>query len=119
MDRGSQGQIWGSDYLKIIVQMNKIRFKESKGDPGTSTFFLMIINCPTDSIPGNRLHVLFHICGVLIQHHALFRKFLEQGPTCVGWQSSMLADFVSVKGKAEMQVLGLLGKVPTSSYGCP
>jgi len=99
--------------------MNKFHFKDGKGDPRGFKIFLDDNKLPCGLIPqyrGDRLHVLFHICGVFIEHHALFTEYLEQGPTCGGLRASVLADFVSVLGHIEMQVLGLLGKLLTGPW---
>ena len=114
-------KLWGSDCLagNIVLQMNKMRYKDSKWDPRGFKTFLVDHHLPRGLIPnyrGNRLHVLFHICGILIEHHPLFQKFLEQGTTCGGLRASILVDFISTSAHVEMQVLGLLGKVLTGPW---
>ena len=42
-----------------MVQINKMQYKDGKGDP-------------RGRLPryrGNRLHILFYICGTLMQYH--------------------------------------------------
>jgi len=99
--------------------MNKLHFKDGKCDRRGFKTFLDDHKLPRGLIPryrGNCLHMLFYICGVFIEHHALFTEYLEQGPTCGGFRASVLADFVSVLGHIEMQVLGLLGKLLTGPW---
>ncbi|KAK2155809.1 hypothetical protein LSH36_230g00015 [Paralvinella palmiformis] len=112
-----KAQVWGSDCCasKIVVQMDKLARVTVRG----FKIFLDDHKLPRCLIPryrGNRLHVLFHIRGVFIEHHALFTEYLEQGPTCGGLRASVLADFVSVLGHIEMQVLGWLGKLLTGPW---
>ena len=112
-----KAQVWGSDCCasKIVVQMDKLARVTVRG----FKIFLDDHKLPRCLIPRyrrNRLHVLFHIRGVFIEHHALFTEYLEQGPTCGGLRASVLADFVSVLGHIEMQVLGLLGKLLTGPW---
>jgi len=71
----SKGKEFANDCFaaNIVVQMNKMRYKDGKGDP-------------RGFIPryrGNRLHVLFHICGKYIEHYDIILKFLKSGTvTC-------------------------------------
>ena len=104
---------------KITIQMNKLHFKDGKGDPQGFKTFLDNEKLPRGLLPryrGNRLHILFHICGMFVQHHSFFKKYLEQGTACGGLRASILADFVSTLGQVEMQVLGLLGKFLTGPW---
>ena len=108
--------VFGKDCIaaNIVLAMNKMRYKDGKGDPRGFITFLENENLPRGILPryrGNRLHVLFHICGIFIQHHNTFKKFLEKGTACGGLRTSILADFRDTTGHTEMQVLGLLGKV--------
>ena len=95
--------------------MNKLRFKDGKGDPKNFAGFLRDNNLPKGLIPryrGNRLHILFHICGVYTEHHELFLKFLTTGTvSCSGLQAACRGDFSSDVGQIEMKVLGLFGKL--------
>ena len=118
---GAEGQVWGNDCFagKIVLQMNKLRFKDGKGDPQGFKTFLDDHDLPRGLVlryRGNRLHVLFHICGIYMQHHFLFKKYLEQGTTCGGLRASVLADFVTIPSHVEMQVLGLMGKLLTGPW---
>lgn len=98
----------------IVLQMNKMRYKDGKGDPKGFIVFLDDNKLPRGILPryrGNRLHILFHIRGKLVQHHPLFLEFLTSGTGCGGLRSSLQHDFVHELAQLEMQVLGLFGKL--------
>lgn len=114
-------KIKGSDCLvgDIVVQLNKMRYKDSKGDPKGFIIFLQENNLPRGILPryrGNRLHIIFHICGVLFQHYDIFEQYLRKGPTLGGLRASVHGDFVSPLAKVELQILGLIGKVLTGPW---
>lgn len=101
------------------MAMNKLRYKDEKGDPCGFVKFLDNQKLPRGILPhyrGNRLHILFHICGVFIQHYTGFIKLLEKGTSCGGLRASLLSDFRSTTGHVQMQVLGLLGKLLTGPW---
>ena len=112
-----KGKLFGSDCIaaNVVLQMNKFRYKDGKGDPRGFTNFLDHEGLPRGLIPryrGNRLHILFHICGKYVEHHDRFVHFLRTGTvSCGGLQTSILGDFDSDVGKDEMRVLGLIGKL--------
>ena len=87
---------------KIVVQMNKLHFKDGNGDPRGFKKF-RDDHTHVDSFPAIEVIVSMR-CSifVFIEHHALFTKYLEQGPTCGGLRASLLVDFVSVLGHIEM-----------------
>ena len=111
------GTLFGKDCMaaNIVLQMNKMRYKDGKGDPKGFVTFLDDNNLPHGILPryrGNRLHILFHICGKLVQHRSLFLDFLTNGAvSCGGLKSSLRHDFAHEIALLEMQVLGLFGKL--------
>lgn len=113
----SKGHVFGKDCMaaNIVLQMNKLRYKDGKGDPKGFTTFLEDVNLPRGLLPryrGNRLHVLFHLCGKYIEHYELFEKFLRTGTvSCGGLLSGLHKDFTNPTAKLEIQVLGLNGKL--------
>ena len=114
-------QLYGSDCVagKIVLQMNKLRYKDGKGDPRGFKIFLENENLKLGIVPryrGNRLHVLFHIGGVYIQHYDLFLKYLKTGTSLNGFRAKIFHDMTSLAGKLEMQVLGLFGKLLTGPW---
>ena len=114
--QSSKGHLYGNDCTvgNLVVQINKFRYKDSKGDPKGFKVFLSDNNLPKGYIPryrGNRLHVLFHICGKLHHSHSLFLDFFTKGNvSCGGLQGSIRKDFASITGRLQMQCIGLLGK---------
>lgn len=115
------GKIKGKECIaaNIVVQMNKMRYMDGKGDPRGFKSFLHDQDLPLGLIPryrGNRLHILFHICGILTSHHTAFKSYLCGGTSCGGLRASILEDFDSVAGQVEMQVLGLFGKLLTGPW---
>ena len=113
-------KVWGRDYIagNIVLAMNKLRFKNGKGDPRGFATFLYNEQLPCGIIPryrGNRLHILFHICGIYVKYRSALANFLETGTLCGGLRASLLADFVTETALVEMQVLGLIGKILSRS----
>ena len=104
----------------IILQINKFRYIDAKGDPKGFLTYLRDKGLPEGLIPryrGNRLHVLFHTCGTLIEHHAQLVEFLTLGTVrCGGLQASLRKDMQEEVAILEMQVLGLLGKTLTGPW---
>ena len=117
-----KGKLFGTDCIagNIVLAMNKFRFKDGKGDPKGFKTFLDRENLPRGLIPryrGNRLHVLFHLCGIYVRCHDVFTKFLATGTvSCGGLQAAIFSDFQLPVAKLEMQVLGLIGKLLTGPW---
>ncbi|ELT87136.1 hypothetical protein CAPTEDRAFT_189537 [Capitella teleta] len=114
-------KLFGTDYAasSIIVQMNKLRFKDAKGDPKGFKLFLHTENLGAGLIPryrGNRLHVMFHIGGVLTHHFDKMLSFLKSGTGCAGLKEAIAHDMASKPGRVGLQVLGLLGKLLTGPW---
>ena len=117
-----KGQLFGKDCFagNLVLQINKFRYKDGKGDPQGFSTFLRDQGLPKGLLPryrGNRLHILFHTCGKLIEHHSTLLEFFTSGTvSCGGLQSSLRADFQNSTAMLEMQVLGLLGKTLTGPW---
>ena len=113
--------MFGNDSMaaNLIYQMNKVRYKDGKGDPKGFVIFLDRNNLSRGLLPryrGNRLHVLFHIAGIMIEHHDKLTEFLKSGTSLGGLRYSVLKDFSNEIAKGELQVLGLIGKYLTSAW---
>ena len=111
-----KGSLWGSDCLaaNVILSMNKVRYKDGKGDPMRFKNHLIKHKLGKGFIPryrGNRLHVLFHIAGKYFVHHTKFVEFLQKGTPLGGLKPSLLKDFRNPQTKLQLQVLGLIGKL--------
>lgn len=114
--------LYGKDCIaaNLVVQINKYRYKDGKGDPRGFKAFLNSNNLPLGLIPryrGNRLHILFHITGKLIEHYPLFLDFFRNATvSCGGLLTSIRKDFENKHGILQMQVLGLIGKFLTGPW---
>ncbi|KAL8584667.1 hypothetical protein ACOMHN_002396 [Nucella lapillus] len=114
-----RGLLFGVDCIaaRVVLRMNKMCFRDGEGDPEGFTTFLDAHGLPRGVLPryrGNRLHILFHICGTFIQNYDLFHKFLTTGVvSCGGLQASILEDFTNPTAVAEFCILGLFGKLLT------
>ena len=99
--------------------MNKLRYKNGKGDPRGFVAFLDDRNIPRGVLPryrGNRLHILFHIGGKLIEYYDAFVTMLRTATSCGGLTSAILKDLTQATAKVELQILGLLGKYLTGPW---
>ncbi|KAK2140837.1 hypothetical protein LSH36_1234g00010 [Paralvinella palmiformis] len=97
-----------------VLQMNKLRFKDGKGDRKSFVLFLISTGLHKGLIAhyrGNRLHAFFHLCGTYHEHHSIFVNFLGTGTSWCGLRSALLKEFLSTTCHIEMQVLGLFGKL--------
>ena len=113
--------VWKNDSMadNIVYQMNRLRYKDGKGDPKGFVTFLERNNLPKGILPryrGNRLHILFHIAGVLIEHHSALTELLRSGTSLGGLRSGIYQDFTNEVGKHELQVLGILGRHLTGPW---
>ena len=117
----TRGQVFGKDCIaaNIVVQINKLRYKNGKGDPKGFVAFLDDRNIPRGVLPrycGNRLHILFHWGGKLIEHYNDFVDLLSSGTSCGGLRRAIMKDFTQATTKVELQILGLLGKHLTGPW---
>ncbi|XP_065680983.1 uncharacterized protein LOC124817617 isoform X1 [Hydra vulgaris] len=114
-----KGKLFGRDCIaaNIVIQLNKLRYKDGKSDPKGFVIFLDKHKLPRGLLPryrGNRLHVLFHTCGILIHNYTILKTFLFSGVTlCGGLRNSLYQDFTSEAGILELCALGLIGKLLT------
>ena len=117
-----KGKLFGTDGVagNLVIQLNKLRFKDGKGDPCGFKAFLKSEHLPSGSIPryhGNRLHILFDICGKYFAHYDAFSGFLMSGTVaCGGLTTAICHDFTSATAKCELHVLGLFGKMFTGPW---
>ncbi|XP_065656483.1 uncharacterized protein LOC136081955 [Hydra vulgaris] len=113
----SKGTLFGRDCIasNIVLQLNKLRYKDGKGDPKGFVAFLDQHKLPRGLLPryrGNRLHILFHTCGILIHHYEILKTFLFSGlALCRGLRYSLYQDFTSETGIREFCALALIGKL--------
>ena len=102
------------------LAMNKLRYKDGKGDPKGFISFLLDNNLPKGLLPryrGNRLHSLFHLCGQLISHYHLFLTFLSSSTlSCGGLCDSLLHDMSDQTAVQELCVLALIGRLLSAPW---
>ena len=77
-------KLFGTDCVvgNLVIQLNKLRFKDGKGDPRGFKAFLKSERLSSGFIPryrGNRLHILFDIWGKYFAHYDAFSRFLMSG----------------------------------------
>lgn len=117
----ARGKVFGKDCLaaNLVLQINKLRYKNGKGDPRGFVAFLDENKLGRGILPryrGNRLHVLFHIAGKLIEHYDMFLLYFSSGSSCGGLRTAILQDFKNATSKSELHVIGLLGKMMTGPW---
>ena len=71
---------------QLVLAINKFRYKDGRCDPKGFTSALHNAGLPKGLLPryrgryrGNRLHIMFHICGKLVEHVDFFHKFFADG----------------------------------------
>ena len=94
----SRGKLYGSDGIvaNVVLQVTKLRFKDGTGDPKGFVTFLRTKDLPCSFLfryRGNRLHILFKIGGIFIEHYEVLKEFFLSGTSCGGLRSSILKDF--------------------------
>jgi hypothetical protein len=107
---------------RIILALNKMRYKDGKGDPHGFRVFLQDYNIPKGLIiryRGNRLHVLFRLASTYITHYGLILKYLTT--RCLNntsLKTALIAALQDPLGLAilELKCLGILGKVLTGPW---
>ena len=117
-----RGELFGKDCLagNLVLSINKFRYKAGKGDPKGFVTFLIDKKIPKGILPryrGNRLHILYHICGQLHHNYSLFLEFFTKGTvSCGRLQSCIRTDFTNEIAKMQIQCLGLIGKLLTGPW---
>jgi hypothetical protein len=101
---------------RVIIAMNKMRFKDSKGDPHGFRVFLTDLNLSLSLITryrGNRLHILFRLAATYIQYHQELKFYLEKKSDL---KTGLIEEFYSTEIISQLQVLGVFGKVLTGPW---
>ncbi len=73
------GTLFGNDCIagNIVLQVNKLRYKDGKSDPQGFVNFFDANNMPRGILPryrGNRLHIVFQLRGMYVQHNNTFAE---------------------------------------------
>ncbi|KAK0065977.1 hypothetical protein Bpfe_004774 [Biomphalaria pfeifferi] len=101
----------------LVLQINKLGFINSKGDPKGFVCFLIKNNLPKGLVPryrGNRLHILFHICGLFIHHYTILLDFCKKLQSRL-WRITISCCDETAK-KKQMCALGMVGKLLTAPW---
>ena len=113
----SKSHLFGNDChaAQIILNVDKLRFKDGKGDPQGFKLFLKKLNLPLGLFPryrGNRLHILFHNAGIIIQYLEQLKEYLATTLVrCGNFVSCLLNDLSMEEAINQLCVLGLIGKL--------
>ena len=75
-----EGVVYGRDCVaaNLVLQIGKLRYKDGKGDPKAFTAALKNKSLSLSLLPryrGNRLHILFKTCEILIINKRYYRYF--------------------------------------------
>ena len=111
-----KGKLFGNDCIaaNLVLQLNKLRYEDGKGDPRGFKAFLDSHNLPRGFVQcykGNRLHILFHLCGKYVEQYDAVLTYVNSGTVaCGGLTATIAHDFAMATAKCEMNVLGLFGK---------
>ena len=119
LESGSESKLFGRGCLaeKVVLALNKMRFKDSKGDPHGFRVFLSDCNLPQSLIiryRGNRLHILFKLAAIYIVHYKQIKLYLTT--RCLHTSSlktGLIQDFENPVTYMELKVLAVLGKLLT------
>ena len=122
LESGSESKLLGIGCLagKVVLALNKMRFKDSKGDPHGFRVFLSDCNLPQSLIicyRGNRLHILFKLAAIYIVHYEQIKLYLTT--RCLHTSSlktGLVQDFENPVTYMELKVLAVLGKLLTGPW---
>lgn len=115
-------ELYGNDCIagNIVLQMNKLRYKNGKGDPSGFVTFLRKAQLKRGLLPryrGNRLHVLFKTCAIFVEHYPAFLEFLSTTAVSCGTLAERLkAAFENPIATRQMCILALLSKLLTGPW---
>ena len=106
--------------VNFIIAMNKMRFKQGKGDPSGFKQFLRQNNIKQSIIiryVGNRFHVLFHLAGDLYYLRTTLVIYLEK--SCnnnTTLRTSLVKDLRNINILLQLRALGIIGKMVTGPW---
>jgi hypothetical protein len=112
------GNSCGSENL--VLAMNKMRFKDGKGDPLGFRLFLEKEGLGKGLIPryrGNRLHIFFELCLIYFQYKDKFLDYLEN--RCLNntsLKTGLIKDFKNPVIVSQLQTLAAIGILLTKPW---
>ncbi|GFR89280.1 hypothetical protein ElyMa_006120400 [Elysia marginata] len=117
-----RGHCYGSEgtAANLINAISVLRFKDGKGDPCGFKNMLRSHNLPVGTFVryvGNRIHVMFHLAGILILHWDKLKIFLETECTAGSLlKSSLIKDLTNESIMAQVWAIALIGKIFTGPW---
>ena len=117
-----EGVVYGRDCVaaNLVLQIGKLRYKDGKGDPKAFTAALKNKSLNLSLLPryrGNRLHILFKTCEILIINKKDIIDILENSlSACGGLTTSCLKDYKEEEAQLQIQALALVGKFLTGPW---
>ena len=106
--------------VNFIIAMNKIRFKQGKGEPSGFKQFLRQHNIKPSIIiryVGNRFHVMFHLAGVLYYLREKVLIYLDKScNNTTTLRTSLLKDLRNMNILLQLRALGIIGKMVTGPW---
>ena len=103
---------------KVIYEISKLRYKNN-GDPQSFKAFLRLKNIPPQMFAryvGNRLHVMFHMGGVVIHYLNDFCDYLKHHCKKDSSRRYILSNLEKPAVLSQLQALGLVGKLVTGPW---
>lgn len=117
-----KSKLYGTGCLaeKIVLALNKMRYKDGKGDPHGFRVFLQDHHLPQSLLAryrGNRLHVLFKLAATHITYYDEIKLYLTT--RCLNTstlKSALIEDFCTPSAYLQLKCLAVLGKLLTGPW---
>uniref|UniRef100_UPI00358EAAAF uncharacterized protein isoform X1 n=3 Tax=Myxine glutinosa TaxID=7769 RepID=UPI00358EAAAF len=118
--RGVPSAVFGNEgaATNVIKAISKMRYKNGRGDPQGFRHLLKSQKIPAKILPryvGNRLHILFHLAGVVYMLKDVFLAYLENACP-VSWRTVLMTDLENQEIMQQLQILGIYGKLFTGPW---
>ena len=121
-DRQIKTSLFGKDCgaANIAYNLTKMRYRQGKGDPKGLTTFLQEEKIPLKYFTryvGNRLHVLFHLAGVIYTYKEKLLQYLDKGcNNRTGLRTGLISALSHPSLQLHLKALGLIGKLLTGPW---
>ncbi|ELT97200.1 hypothetical protein CAPTEDRAFT_196087 [Capitella teleta] len=116
------GHTFGRDCVaaNLLHGLSKLRYKQGSGDPVGFKAFFEMQKIPLSCFPryvGNRMHIIFHLAGVVIHLHTVLLLFLKDfSKNRGGLTSALKKDLENEAIMSHLLILGLVGKIITGPW---
>jgi hypothetical protein len=101
------------------LQVNKLRYKDGKGDPHGFKAFLDKKKLPLTLLPqyrGNRLNIIFVISKINLEHGETLKECFRSGTACGGLRQAILTDVCREETTLQFIALAVFGEVLTTPW---